>query len=87
MENVEILLVIAFIVRAVLVLFFFIFVLVLFFFIFFTFFFVGSTLLVEREALIRILIPFVVDIVEFVEHFVFYDLKITSVLHAEISDL
>lgn len=81
MENVEILLVIAFIVRAVLVLFFFI------FFILFTFFFVGSTLLVEREALIRILIPFVVDIVEFVEHFVFYDLKITSVLHAEISDL
>jgi hypothetical protein len=42
---------------------------------------------VEREALIRILILFVVDIVEFVEHFVFYDLKITSVLHAEISDL
>lgn len=81
MENVEILLVIAFIVRAILVLFFFI------FFILFTFFFVGSTLLVEREALIRILIPFVVDIVEFVELFVFYDLIITSVLHAEISDL
>jgi len=47
----------------------------------------GSTLLVEGKALIRILILFVVDIVEFVELFVFYDLIITSVLHAEISDL
>lgn len=71
MENVEILFD-----RAVLVLIFFT-----------SYTIVGSTLLVEGKALIRILILFVVDIVEFVELFVFYDLKITSVLHAEISDL
>lgn len=71
MENVEILFH-----RAVLVLIFFT-----------SYTIVGSTLLVEGKALIRILILFVVDIVEFVELFVFYDLKITSVLHAEISDL
>lgn len=71
MENVEILFD-----RAVLVLIFFT-----------SYTILGSTLLVEGKALIRILILFVVDIVEFVELFVFYDLKITSVLHAEISDL
>lgn len=71
MENVEILFD-----RAVLVLIFFT-----------SYTILGSTLLVEGKALIRILILFVVDIVEFVELFVFYDLIITSVLHAEISDL
>lgn len=71
MENVEILFD-----RAVLVLIFFT-----------SYIILGSTLLVEGKALIRILILFVVDIVEFVELFVFYDLIITSVLHAEISDL